>query len=346
MRVLITGASGFIGRNLLLQAPAHWQVTAVYHRDRTFASFVRARQAHGIRAVACDLASPREVARLAARVGRSFDTLIYLAGHVDPGRSVEVPLSDLQANTIALLNTLEYFRAGRCIFFSSGAVYEGLRGSVSPRSPVSPTLPYAIAKVAGEQYVKFYTLRRRHMGRYVILRFFGAFGPHEPSRKIYTRLVQAFGLEGHDAFTIRGDGTNQIDAMYVDDAVHGLLRVVQQRAVGNVTVDFANARPLTIRALVERAARTFGRARVRLRCAGPTQEALHCRASRHTMLRQFGFAPRIRLEDGLQRLAEFLRQSSTCRRETPGCPRAGGSTPGGGAREGAPGGRTRRMFSA
>lgn len=310
MRVLLTGASGFIGKNLLLGKPSSWNVTAVYHRDRRFPAFVRAHGLRHVHPVACDLSSPRAVERLAQRVGCSFDALIHLAGHVNPARSVEVPLEDLQANTVALLNTLESFRAKRCIFFSSGAVYEGLQGSVSPQSPVAPTLPYAVAKAAGEQYVKFYTLRRRHMGRYVILRFFGAFGPYEPSRKIYTQLVRAFGIERRNAFTIRGDGTNHIDAMYVDDAVRGLLRVVQRRSVGDVTVDFANARPVTIRALVERAARAFGRTQVRIRRVGSTQEALHCRARGEGMQHLFGFQPTIPLEDGLRRLRQFLRAPS------------------------------------
>ena len=122
--------------------------------------------------------------------------------------------------------------------------------------------------------------------------------------------MQAFAIEGRSEFAIRGDGTNHIDAMYVDDAVHGLLRVVQHRSVGNVTVDFANARPVTIRALVERATRTFGQTHVRIRCVGRTQEALHCRASRQAMRRLFGFQPSISLEDGLRRLHRFLRGQS------------------------------------
>ncbi len=307
MRVLVTGASGFIGKNLLLAAPRQWRITAVYHRDARFPAFVRAHGLRNVRPLRCDLSSAPAVRRLGRRAGRDFDLAIYLAGHVNPARSMDVPLEDAQANIVALLNTLETFRLARCLYVSSGAVYEGLTGAISPRRPVSPTLPYAIAKVAAEQYVKYFAERRGSVGRYAIVRFFGAFGPYEPARKIYTRLVQTFALEGRSEFTLRGDGTNHIDAMYVDDAVRGLLRIVARPWRSNLTVDFAYGRPLPMRALAERAARVFGQPHARIRCEGRTHEVLHCRASRTGMRRQFGFEPRIRLEDGLQRLAAFLR---------------------------------------
>ena len=43
---------------------------------------------------------------------------------------------------------------------SSGAVYDGLTGEVTPATPVSPRLPYAISKLASEQYLRFFAERR------------------------------------------------------------------------------------------------------------------------------------------------------------------------------------------
>ena len=40
MRVLVTGASGFIGRNVLLRAPRDWQVVAVYHSTGGLDDFI------------------------------------------------------------------------------------------------------------------------------------------------------------------------------------------------------------------------------------------------------------------------------------------------------------------
>ena len=76
--------------------------------------------------------------------------------------------------------------------------------SVGPDTVLRPTLPYAISKQACENYVRHFRESGR-LGSYVIARFFGAFGPYEPERKIYTRLVrwameqpdQPFEIEDH-----------------------------------------------------------------------------------------------------------------------------------------------------
>ena len=59
---------------------------------------------------------------------------------------------------------------------------------------------------------------------YLNVRFFGAYGPYEPSRKITTKWMRAV-MNGHREFTIRGNGENLIDFMHVDDAVDGFLRL-------------------------------------------------------------------------------------------------------------------------
>ena len=40
MKLLVTGASGFIGRNLLLALPKHWEVIATYRNDESFSEFI------------------------------------------------------------------------------------------------------------------------------------------------------------------------------------------------------------------------------------------------------------------------------------------------------------------
>src|SRR5205823_5507646 len=124
------------------------------------------------------------------------------------------PLWDLESNAIALVRFLEHCRVGHIVFASSGAVYDGLVGDVTPSTPVDPRLPYAISKLASEQYVRFFAERRHAIESFVNVRFFGAYGPYEPERKITTRWMRAV-MAGQRAFTVRGNGQNLIDFMYV-----------------------------------------------------------------------------------------------------------------------------------
>ena len=302
MRIIIAGAGGFIGKNLLLSLSEDHRLLAL---DRTpeAAAFVRERGLKGVDAVACDLKDPAALDRLSRRWDGAADAAVYLAGNGDPAFSVENPARDLADGPLALIRFLSHFRIGRLVYFSSGAVYDGLTGPVSPLSRLDPKLPYAIAKLASEGYVKFFQ-KRGAVREYALVRFFGAYGPHEPPRKIYTRLVKAFALDRQREFVIRGDGKNLIDAMFVSDAVEAVKRILTASAK-NVTVDLCVGKPGTIRELVEAAARTFG-IRARIRCAGKGPEYIAFRPRPTAMKKLYGFSPRVKLAEGLKMLRDHL----------------------------------------
>src|SRR5919199_4419605 len=204
MRLLVTGASGFLGRNLLPSLPTEWEVTLTYRRDAGFCRFVERWVRARSHTVQVDLSKTDDLDRLAS-ASPEYDACVYLAANGDPAESVRRPAYDLEANTLALVTLLERVRVGRLVYFSSGAVYDGIVGPVEPGVTARPSLPYAISKLASEHYVRsFHT--RGQVGEAVIVRFFGAYGPYEPERKIYNRLVRQFAFEREPRFTIRGDG--------------------------------------------------------------------------------------------------------------------------------------------
>ena len=307
MRVIVTGASGFIGHNVLLRAPRDWEIVAVYHRTPGLETFVaRHRLAH-VRPVQADLLDPDAVTRIAAECGGRADAVLYLAANGDPAASVERPLWDLQSNTTALVTFLEHCPADHVVYLSSGAVYDGLDGPVTPGSPVSPRLPYAISKLASEQYLRFFAERRHAVGSYINVRFFGAYGPYEPARKITTKWLTAI-AGGQREFVLRGDGRNLIDFMYVDDAVDGMLALVRARGE-RATVDFASGAPVAIDDVVAAMARAIG-VDVTVRHEGVTEEYIRFRTVDTATRARFGIVPSISFDDGLRRLTAFLDRES------------------------------------
>jgi UDP-glucose 4-epimerase len=304
VHLLVTGASGFIGRNVLLRAPRDWRVTAVYHQTASLEAFVRSHRLDHVRPVRCDLLDVRDVRALGA--AGPVEAVLYLAANGDPAVSAASPGLDLAQNTSALVNFLERVKAGHVVYVSSGAVYDGLQGAVSPSTPVSPRLPYAISKLASEQYLRFFCERRGSVDSFVNVRFFGAYGPYEAPRKITTRWLAAVAA-GQRQFVVRGNGENLIDFMYVDDAVDGFLSLV--RASGaRLTVDFASGTPITVNQVVRAMAQVSG-AEIEVRHDGHTEEFIEFRSVDRTMRERFGFAPTTPLHEGLARLRDHLAVS-------------------------------------
>ena len=198
MRLLITGAAGFLGRNALLAVPSSWQVVALYRPSNTaFLAFVEAHQLHHVQPVACDLTDAHQVEQAIGHVGRSFDNCLALASNTSIPGSIERPIQDLTTNVIGLLHLLQHCSFEHLVYLSSGAVYAGLTGPVGPASAVSPTLPYAISKLAAEHYIRAFLHHYQTPRHATIVRFFGAYGPYEPPRKLYTKLVRQFAFEPH-----------------------------------------------------------------------------------------------------------------------------------------------------
>jgi len=304
MNIIVPGASGFIGKNFILKAPKDWRIIAIYN-NTDLQDFVEEHRLDNVITVKCDLTNEEDVEKLSKQLGNEFDVCLYLAANTSIPRSVKDPSFDLYRNTITLLNFLKFFEGEKIIFLSSGAVYVGLSGLVNPSIPVSSNIPYAISKLASENYIRFYATRKKTFKNYTILRFFGAYGPYEPNRKIYTKLVRTFYFEKKNEFTIYGDGKNLIDAMYIDDTIDGLLKVIKSDNQ-NLTVDFCSRNPLTIDDLVHAAAKTFGKEDPIIRHKGITEEYIEFYASNKMMKKLFGFKPVMPLKEGLKKFADWM----------------------------------------
>ncbi len=313
MRVLITGASGFLGRNLLLAVDRHWEIVTLQRSRIDLARWASERgDGRLVETHRCDLRDERVTAEVLGRVG-PVDVAYHFAARVDIPGSLSDPTVDLLDNGLATLNLVRHIKCKHFVHLSSGAVYEGHSGPVAPALPLSPSLPYAIHKLLSEGYARAAHRRYETAERVTIIRFFGAYGPYEPPHKVYRRLVRAFAIEREPSISIYGDGSNLIDAMWVGDACMGLLAVARSSpSTEPVEVfDFAAGDAMSVETLVRRAANAFGVENVEIQRSGHAPERNDFHAQTEPFQSRFGCCSELSLEDGLRLYADYMRLSDT-----------------------------------
>src|SRR4029450_5462797 len=91
MRIIVTGASGFIGRNVLLRAPREWDIIALYHRTADLEAFVAHHALRHVRVMRCNLLDAADVQAVVNAAGGRADAVLYLAANGDPAASATRP---------------------------------------------------------------------------------------------------------------------------------------------------------------------------------------------------------------------------------------------------------------
>ena len=162
----------------------------------------------------------------------TFDVIVHLAAQIDVRRSVSDPLFDASVNILGSLNILESVRNSsrsqqtRVVFSSTGgAIYGDLATPPTVETtPKEPDSPYAIAKLAVEHYLSYYT--RIHGLETVVIRFGNVYGPRQdPHGEAGVVAIFCGRLMQNRPLTIFGDGTQTRDYVHVTDVAEAAFLV-------------------------------------------------------------------------------------------------------------------------
>lgn len=225
MRILITGAAGFIGSNLVMRCiNAGWVVSGVDDLSNGHTEFLPPPFLyHGF--IQSDFAGP-EV--LAAIQNDSFDAVVHLAAVPRVSYSVEHPLETNDTNVSKTLQLAQACRGHvkRFVFASSSSVYGGADVLPTQESaPKRPRSPYALQKSIIEDYLQLYDELYGDLDS-ACLRFFNVFGGGQLGDSPYATAVSAWltAIKKGQSMRSDGDGTQSRDMCHVDNVTDACMR--------------------------------------------------------------------------------------------------------------------------
>ena len=221
-RYLVTGVAGFIGRSIAAALLARGETV------RGVDSFITGKRENliGLEAMEFlqgDLADPA----VCAEACKDVEVVFHEAALASVPRSVADPVATNRNCVDATLNVLVGARAAgvrRVIYAGSSSAY-GDTPTLPKHEGMAPNpiSPYAVAKLAGEQYLRSFT--RVYGLETVTLRYFNVFGPYQDPTSYYSGVLALFCrkmLAGEQP-TIFGDGEQSRDFTYIENVVNGNL---------------------------------------------------------------------------------------------------------------------------
>jgi UDP-glucuronate 4-epimerase len=316
MRILVTGAAGFIGSTLVDRLLGRGdEVVGLDNFDLFYpASTKRSNLAGALRdlrfrLVELDIRDGEGVDR-AVKEARP-EAILHLAARAGVRPSIDQPALYASVNVVGTAHVLEAASRldplPRFLFASSSSVYGERAAPFRESDPVDrPVSPYAATKKACELLA--HSFHHVHGLPVTGLRFFTAYGPrNRPDLAIakFARLI-----DRGEPVPMFGDGTTRRDYTYVDDIVDGVVRALD-RCDGHHLYNLGHSDPIELRAMIDALGQALGKVpTIRQLPEQPGDVRLTC-ADIGLASAELGYAPSTPFPDGIRRFVEWYRASGT-----------------------------------
>jgi UDP-glucose 4-epimerase len=297
MKVLITGGSGFIGSHLAdrLLADGHEVLVidnyATGRRDNLT-------EHDALTVVEDTIADADAVTATFERF--SPECVVHAAAsYKDPDNWAE----DVRTNALGTANVVQAAQAadvGRLIYFQTALCYgtRPLEQPITLEHPIRPDSSYAISKTAGEQYIELSGLD------FVSFRLANAYGPRNisgPLPTFYSRLT-----DGKRCFVM----DTRRDFIYIDDLVDVVMQAIVD-GTGHGHYHVSSGRDFAIKELFDATIAALDEIQldedVEVRPKGE-DDAYTILLDPSRINQDFGWSPKVPLEDGVRRAIEYYRE--------------------------------------
>ncbi len=285
MKILITGASGYIGTNLVKSLLADDLIKIVTITRSSFDL-----SAPNYSNIKCDLANPDFDSILPP----SIDVVIHLAQSKKYRNFPDDARDVFDINVMATQRLLEWAKKNgvkKFIFASTGNVYKSQNKLLNEIDECSPIGFYGATKYAAEQLVNSYSI----FFSTCIFRIFGVYGPGQQNMTVVNILNK---VKNNEEVTLaQGEGLS-FSPLYIDDCV-GMIKEVVYRENKCKIYNLGGVQPITILHLTKLAERAFNTKSI---LKQTNDELLYLKCDSSLFCSEYNFKHKATLEKGIEKI--------------------------------------------
>ena len=314
MKVLVTGAAGFIGSHLCERLLGNGCVVLGIDNFDDFydpkikrSNIADCLENKNFQLVETDI---RDRPAMDETVGKDIDIIVHLAARAGVRPSIAQPLlyADVNVNgTTVLLEAAKQHNVNKFIFASSSSVYGN-----NEKVPFSeddnvdfPISPYAATKKAGELIC--HTYHHLYGMSVTCLRYFTVYGPRQRPDLAIHKFASL--IEQGKAIPVYGDGTMSRDFTYIDDIIDGTVAAMEKCAGFNI-YNLGESRPIMVNDLIAEIEKALGKKAVKEHVPPQPGDVERTYADVTKAVKELGYNPTTTIEEGLAEFVMWLRKST------------------------------------
>ncbi len=310
MKVLVTGAAGFIGFHLVQRLLGRGdEVVGLDNLSDYYSVALKEARLAQVRSdrfrfVRMDLADREALPALFA--AERFDAVVNLAAQAGVRYSVENPWAYVDSNVVGFLNVLEccrHYPVRHLVYASSSSVYGG-----NEKTPFSeedrvddPVSLYAATKKSDELMAGCYA----HL--YGIpatgLRLFTVYGPW--GRPDMSPMLFASAILAGQPIKVFNHGDMLRDFTYVDDIVEGMVRVLDRVPQKHEVFNIGCSKPVRLMDFISELERALGREAEKIMLPMQPGDVYQTYADTAKLERELGYKPGVMLREGVDRFVAW-----------------------------------------
>lgn len=304
MKVLVTGAAGFIGSNIANTLAANG--TEVFATDNLFLGKTENLN-RDIKFLKIDVLDKASLEKLCH--AERFDYIINLAAYSSVGMYYPDPTKGLEISTIGFSNVIECVRkfgVKKLVYASTSSLYSRVKPPHKETANVQAGSFYELGKMLNEETARLFN--EQYGINSVGLRYFAVYGPNETHKGKYANNITQFlweMLQGRSP-VLYGDGAQTRDFTFVSDAVNATLLAMKSDFHGVLNIGTGKAHSLN--EIVQIINRHLGTNIKPEYAPNPLKNYVKDTLADITLARsKIGYEPKVAVDEGISRLVNFYK---------------------------------------